>query len=719
MNDVKGQIDGGEKDASESRQRVEILERSLQQELRARSVLERELYEIKNSLAWTLVLKFRRVWNHLFPQGSGVRGTYDLGRDFFKALVLHPRETPDLTRKALRIFNKDGVAKLRRHLRNQLEAGSVDYDYAEWVEKYATLTDHDRGAIKRHIARLSYRPLISLIMPTYNSPEKWLRLAIESVLKQLYPNWELCIADDVSSEPHVRQILEEYRGKDSRIKVAFRKNNGHISAASNTALEMATGEFIALIDHDDQLSEHALYIIAAELNAHADVDLIYTDQDKIDERGRRYDPYFKPDWNPALFLAQNFICHLAAYRANIVQELGGFREGYEGAQNWDLAMRISERIPDSHIRHIPHVLYHRRAIPGSGASEIDAQRYVSVAQRKTFESHFDRIGRKAAVLPTAGAYWRVQYPLPAAPLVTLIIATRNAFELLQRCVDSIYQRTTYRPFELIIVDNQSDGPPTLAYLARLQKQRGVRVLRYDAPFNYAAINNFAVKHARGEIIGFLNNDLEVITPDWLEEMVSHAIQPEIGAVGAMLYYPNNTIQHAGVILGLGGVPGVAGHAYQNQPPSYPGQASRALLCQNLSAVTAACLVVRRQVFEEAGGLDETNLPIAYNDVDLCLRIREKGYRNVWTPFAELYHYESASRGYEETPGKLVRFEKESGYMQRRWGELLGNDPAYNPNLALDREAFTLAFPPRVRRPWLIGEVLGDVAALEKTDKFRG
>jgi glycosyltransferase involved in cell wall biosynthesis len=703
-------VDRNDEKVSELNQKIEVLERSLQQELRARSVLERELYEIKNSLAWTIVLKFRGLRHWLFPLRSRRGGMYDLARDLIKFLVLHPRDVPNLAGKALRSFNRDGVTELRRHLRNQSEAGNVDYDYTKWIEKYGELTDADRGAIKRHIDRLRYRPLISLIMPTYNSPEKWLRLAIDSVRKQIYQNWELCIADDASSEPHVGQILEEYHAKDSRIKVAFRKNNGHISAASNTAIEMAVGEFLAFLDHDDQLSEHALYMAVVELNTSADADLIYSDEDKIDEEGRRYDPYFKPDWNPALFLAQNFICHFTICRTSVVKEIEGFREGYEGARDWDLAMRIIERIPESHIRHIPHVLYHWRAIPGSAAFGIDEKTYITKAQRRTLESHFERVGVRATILPAAGIYlpaagiyWRVKYPLTVTPLVTLIIPTRNGLELLQRCVDSIYQHTTYRNFEIIIVDNQSDDPAALDYIARLVREGSARVLPYDAPFNYAAINNLAVKHARGEIIALLNNDIEVITPEWLEEMVSYAVQPDIGAVGAMLYYPNDTIQHAGVILGLGGLPGVAGHPYQNQPPGYSGQVSRALLCQNFSAVTAACLVVRRQVFEEAAGLDETNLPIAFNDVDLCLRIGEKGYRNLWTPFAELYHYESASRGYEETPCKLAQFEKESEYMKRRWGELLGNDPAYNLNLALDREAFMLAFPPRVGKPWLLDE----------------
>jgi GT2 family glycosyltransferase len=282
-------------------------------------------------------------------------------------------------------------------------------------------------------------------------------------------------------------------------------------------------------------------------------------------------------------------------------------------------------------------------------------------------------------------------------MVTLIIPTRNGYPLLRRCAESIYQKTTYRNFELIIVDNQSNDPDTLNYLLELEKERGVRILRYDAPFNYSAINNFAVQHARGDIVGLLNNDLEVITPEWLEEMVSHAIQPEIGVVGAMLYYPNDTIQHAGVILGVGGV---AGHAHCRQPRGYYGSASRAALCQNLSAVTAACLVVRRRVYEDVGGFDEKNLPVAFNDMDFCLRLLERGYRNIWTPYAEFYHHESATRGYDDTAEKRARFNSECMFVKQRWSELLGNDPAYNPNLATEWESFRLSCPPRARKPWL-------------------
>ena len=630
---------------------------------------------------------------------------YDLARDLFKiptlfskrTSALNIREIPRLALKAIQVLRRDGLHGLSRRVRNKIDLG---YEYVHWVDRYDSLSFADRTAITSHIERLPYQPLISLIMPTYNTPERWLRLAIDSVKKQLYSKWELCIADDASSKIHVRQILQEYQATDPRIKLVFRKNSGHIAAASNSAIEMATGEFLALLDHDDQISEHALYMVMAELNAHPDADLIYSDEDKIDENGRRYEPYFKPDWNPDLFLAQNYLCHLLVCRTRVVEELARFRKGYEGSQDWDLAMRISERVPANHIRHIPHILYHWRAIPGSAARRPDEKKYVREAQRRTLESHFDRIGQSVTILPAAGNYWRIKYPLQNSPLVSLIIPTRNLFQLLERCVESVFHKTTYPNFELIIVDNQSDDTTTLNYFAQVERDRGVKVLHYDAPFNFSAINNFAVRHACGEIIGLLNNDLEVITPDWLSEMVGHAARPEIGAVGAKLYYPDNRIQHAGVILGLNGNPGVAGHRYEKQPRSYGGQGSRAVLCQNLSAVTAACLILRRRVFEEVGGFDEKNLTVAFNDVDLCLRIEEKGYRNVWTPHAELYHYESASRGLDDTPDKLERSEKECDYMRRRWGELLAHDPAHNPNLALERGIFSLASPPRVTKPWL-------------------
>jgi len=701
---------------SELQRRIKTLEELLEEETFARSAFEREIYDIKNSLAWRIVVRCRRVRNRLLGEDTRRRKSYDLARDLLKGVLLRPsgkasirfRDMPYVADRLFQALRSEGLRGAAKLIKNRIQVG---YEYSQWIERYDTLSSTDRAAIKRAGERLKYKPVISVLMPTFNTPEKWLRLAIESVLAQVYPYWELCIADDGSSDPHVRRVLDEYKARDNRIKVVRRSMRGHISAASNSALDLAEGDFVALLDHDDELREHALYMLAAELNAHPDASLIYSDEDKIDEESTRYGPYFKPDWNPVLFLAQNFVCHLVALRTALVRETAGFSNGYEGAQDWDLVMRVIERIPEDHIRHIPHVLYHWRAIPGSTATAESQKTYALDAQRRTIQRHLEcsrKAGQWTEVLPTSGKYWRIKYDIAQpAPKVTLVIPTRNGLELLRRCIESIDQKTTYRNFEIVVVDNRSDEAQSVEYLERLETEGKARLLRYDAPFNFSAINNFAVRSTESEILGFINNDIEVITPEWLDEMVSYAVQPEIGAVGAKLYFPNKTIQHAGVILGLGGLPGVAGHIGKGRPRSYPGQASRALLAQNLSAVTAACLLVRRNVFEEVGGMDEENLSVAFNDIDLCLRIRKRGYRNLWTPFAELYHHESSTRGYEDTPAKVNRFNKESDFMKKRWGDLLLSDPAYNPNLALDRDAFALAFPPRAVKPWLLN-VLQDV-----------
>lgn len=570
--------------------------------------------------------------------------------------------------------------------------------YAEWVRQYDTLAPEDFRAISRHIDQLAYKPLISIVMPVYNTPEEWLRLAIESVLAQLYPFWELCIADDASTAPHIRPLLEEYRQSDSRIKVVFRSKNGHISAASNSALELATGEFTALLDHDDELAAHALYMVAVKLDQHPDADIIYSDEDKIDEQGRRFLALFKPDWNPDLFFSQNYISHLGVYRTSLIKKIGGFRIGYEGSQDYDLCLRCVASTDASRIHHIPFVLYHWRAIAGSTAVSTHQKSYAEQAAVRALSDYFETID--PAISVKAGkrhTTYTVTYPLPKKPpMVSLIIPTRDGYQVLKRCVESIRRKTDYLNYELIIVDNQSAEPETLDYLKSLERQGIARILHYDAPFNYSAINNFAVSEARGEVVGLLNNDLEVISKGWLTEMVRHAIRPEIGAVGAKLYYPTNRIQHAGVALGIGGVAGHLHHGYFREQLGYSG---RLVLVQDFSAVTAACLLVRKAVYEEVGGLDEENLAIAYNDIDFCLKVREAGYRNLWTPFAELYHHESFSRGYETSPDRQARFDRETACMLRRWGAMLDKDPYYSPNLTLDAPDYTLAWPPRVVKPW--------------------
>ncbi len=592
--------------------------------------------------------------------------------------------------------------------------------YERWAATFDKHTTESLKELAAAEAGFKSKPLISVVIPVYNTPEKWLVKVVDSVRAQVYQNWELCIADDASPAPHVRPLLEKLAAGDARIKVTFREKNGHISAASNSALALATGEFVALLDHDDELSPNALHEVVALLNAQPETDLVYSDEDKIDEEGHRHEPYFKPDWLPDLFHAQNFISHLTVYRAALVREVGGFRAGYEGSQDWDLALRVIEKIPDQRrIRHLPKILYHWRAIPGSTAMMLSEKNYPLEAARRALTDAFARRGEKITLHHVPGDHWRVQYPVPAdAPLVSLVIPTRNGLKFLQRCVDSILEKTTYPNYEIVVVDNGSDDPATLAYLKSLDDgthpvlanlvaeaararngsklSRAARVLRYDAPFNFSAINNFAVREARGELVGLLNNDLEVITPSWLDEMAAQALRPGIGCVGAMLYYPNDTIQHAGAIIGLGGV---AGHAFRDYPRGTEGKFNRARLVQNFSAVTAACLVVRRAIYEQVGGLDEKNLTVAFNDIDFCLRVRAAGYRNLWTPFAELYHHESVSRGAEDTPEKHERFRSEVEFMLKRWPDEIRHDPAYNPNLTLEHTDFTLAAPPR---PWSAG-----------------
>jgi GT2 family glycosyltransferase len=439
---------------------------------------------------------------------------------------------------------------------------------------------------------------------------------------------------------------------------------------------LVTGEFIALFDHDDLLPEHALFCVAETILANPNVGIIYSDEDKISESGIRIDPYFKCDWNPDLFYSHNMISHLGVYRSDIFHEIGGFRVGYEGSQDYDLALRFIEQINPDQIKHIPHVLYHWRIHADSTAAVVGSKPYALKAAAKALQDHFDRYAITANVeqLTDMGDY-RVNYALPEnPPLVSLIIPTRNGYTLLRQCVESILSKTTYPNYEILIIDNGSDDLILLNYIKELTWRNGeIRIIRDGSPFNFSALNNSAAQLAKGDIIGLINNDIEVITPDWLTEMVSLAIQPGVGCVGARLWYPDDTLQHAGVILGIGGV---AGHSHLKFPKGRLGYIRRAALRQSFSALTAACLLVRKSVFEQVGGLNETNLTVAFNDVDFCLRVREAGFRNIWTPFAELYHHESATRGQEDTPEKKIRFMNETLYMQQRWGDHLLNDPAY-------------------------------------------
>jgi O-antigen biosynthesis protein len=580
----------------------------------------------------------------------------------------------------------------------KLRAYAPPVNYQAWIARFDALTERDRELIRAHIDRLTVRPVISVVMPVHNPREDFLRTAVESVRRQLYPHWELCIADDASTSPGTRRVLEEYQARDPRIKVCYRTENGHISEASNSALALAMGEFIALLDQDDVLAEQALYRVAVEFAEHPDAVLIYSDEDKIDEGRQRFDPYHKPDWNYQLLLSQNYISHLGVYRTEVVRGLGGFRRGFEGSQDYDLALRVVEQARPQDIRHIPAVLYHWRASGGSTAIAPEAKGYAWTAGQRALAGHLERTGVRATVEHSpVGSYFRVRYGLPRErPLVSIIIPTRDQADLLRECVESIRKRTRYSNWELVIVDNQSTDEKARRYLEQLAKSERVNVVRFDRPFNYSAINNFAVRHARGEVLCLLNNDTQVISQDWIEEMLGVLLQSGVGIVGARLWYEDDTLQHGGVIVGAGGT---AAHAHAFLTRSDSGYFGRAHLAQEFSAVTGACLMVRKSLYEELGGLDEKNLAVAFNDVDFCLRAREAGWRIVWTPYAELYHYESKSRGAEDSGARKGLMRRESAYMRRRWVRVIQNDPYYNPNLSYERPDFVLSHAPMARCPW--------------------
>jgi len=570
--------------------------------------------------------------------------------------------------------------------------------YQKWIKQYDTVDKPLRTTVAERVGMMERAPVVSIVMTTYNTPAGFLEAAIRSVQSQLYPHWEFCIADDHSSDASVRAVLEKFAGRDDRISCVFRKERGHISAAGNSALELVSGDYVALMDHDDLLHPLALFHVAEEIMRFPDAGIIYSDEDKLDRRGRRVQPYFKCDFNYDLFLSQNMISHFGVYKAGLVRAVGGFRQGFEGAQDYDLALRIVEIISEEQVRHIPKVLYHWRMHKASTSVDSKVKPYAHTAALRAVKEHLERTGVRADVehAPEADGMIRVRYRIGGeGPSVEIVVLTRDKPALLQQCMMSVFQRTTYRNYSVVIVDNGSCEPDTMRLFAELECDRRVRICHDDSPFNFSRLNNRAVSGSDADYICLLNNDIEVRSPGWIDEMLGHAIQPGVGAVGARLWYPDETLQHAGVIMGLGGV---AGHAHKHLARRIAGYFGRACVQQSFSAVTAACLLVERAKYELVGGLNEERLAIAFNDVDFCLKLIEAGFRNVWTPYAELLHHESATRGLEDSPEKQERFRHEVLYMQERWAEMIAADPAYNPNLRLDYpdRQFSLAFPPRRR-----------------------
>lgn len=567
-------------------------------------------------------------------------------------------------------------------------------NYTKWINRYDTLSEQGLSIMKQKQSLFETKPLISVIMPVFNPNPIWLTEALDSVINQVYQNWELCIADDNSKDNQIKEILEQYKKKDSRIKVAYRDFTGHIAACSNSALTISTGEWITMLDHDDILPKQSFFWIVQAINAYPQAKLLYSDEDKIDNNRNRSQPYFKCDWNQELFYSQNFINHLVVYDSEIVKLIGGFRTGLEGSQDHDLALRFIEKIRKEQIVHVPRILYHWRIHPQSTSQSLRAKSYAQDSGVRAINEHFNRCGMESYVEANDVGWYRLKHKIPEPhPLVSILIPTKNALHLIKTCITSILARTSYDNFEIVIIDNDSTDRKVLEYFQSIQADQRIHILSYKKPFNFSALNNDAVKCAKGEFILLLNNDIEVITHNWIEEMLGLASLPDVGAVGAKLYYPDNKIQHAGVILGIGGV---AGHGHKYLSRKNYGYFGRAILPQEVSAVTAACLLVKKDIYLQVGGLNGTDLTIAFNDVDFCLTIKEAGYRNIWTPYAELFHHESASRGVENTKEKSQRFNHEVKYMKNKWAYLLLDDPAYNPNLTLKFEDYSLAWPPRIR-----------------------
>lgn len=566
--------------------------------------------------------------------------------------------------------------------------------YGDWIHRFDAPGLHGNRRLKKRVPEIAARPKISLLLSLRAGSAQHLSETIESVRAQIYRHWELRIMVSPGCDPASSNVLADFVRSDPRISISFLQT--HQAAAAMDSVQ--SGDYLGILGEHDLLAQRALYCIAAEAQAYPGAVLLYSDEDCVDAAGVRFAPNFKPDWNPQLSLSQNYLGGLCVFRAEAASAAGGFQGRFDFAGSYALALRVGNAVDSREIRHLPQVLYHRRAFPNGTAPERGDET-CHEAGRQMLEMHLARSGVRGEVfrIPAAGGY-RIRYAVPVdAPLVSIVIPTRDTLGFLRRCVESIRKLSSYPHYEVTVVDNQSTDPDMLDYLDALAADEGVSVLRYGQPFNYPAINNFAARHARGRVLCLLNDDTEVITPGWLEEMLGLLHQKDVGVVGAKLLYPDGTVQHGGDLVGVGGV---ASHAHAFLRRDDPGYQGRALLAQDMSAVTGACLMVWKSLYETLAGLDEQHLPVAFNDVDFCLRVREAGYRVVWTPHAELYHHESASRGRERGAAKVRRARREVAYMRKRWKHALRRDPFYNPNLSQERPDFSLSNTPVVETPWL-------------------
>ena len=590
--------------------------------------------------------------------------------------------SPYMIQKGLRYLKHYGVKEFWVRLHERFEPEEVPY--GPWYEQYIPTREELEKQRKK---KWNYGPKISIIVPAYKTPEAFLRQLMDSLLAQTYANWELCIANASPEDASMEYVLKEYAKKDSRILWKKLEENKGIAENTNEAFAMATGEFAGLLDHDDLLAPNALYEVAKALETEPDIDVLYTDEDKVrgDEVLEHFQPHLKPDFNIDLQRSNNYICHFFVVRKSLLEKTGGFRREYDGAQDYDFIFRCTQAA--GKIHHIPEILYHWRTHQSSTADNPESKLYAFEAGKRAIEENLRQNGLIGEVSHTKDyGFYRVKYPVQGEPLVSIIIPNKDAKEDLEKCIQSILEKSSYTNYEILIVENNSTGEEIFSYYKELSENSRIRLLRWKREFNYSAINNYGAKKAKGDYLLFLNNDTEVISPDWIEEMLGFCQRPDTGIVGARLYFGNNTVQHAGTVIGIGGI---AGHMFTDMPRERSGYMHKAAIIQDLSAVTAACMMVKRQVFDEVQGFEE-QLSVAFNDVDFCLRVREKQYLVVYDPYVELYHYESKSRGAEDSKEKVRRFQSEIEFMRCRWETLLKKgDPYYNKNLSLVKWNYSL------------------------------
>lgn len=590
--------------------------------------------------------------------------------------------SPYMIQKGLRYLKHYGVKEFWVRLHERFEPEEVPY--GPWYEQYIPTREELEKQRKK---KWNYGPKISIIVPAYKTPEAFLRQMMDSLLAQTYANWELCIANASPEDASMEYVLKEYAKKDSRILWKKLEENKGIAENTNEAFAMATGEFAGLLDHDDLLAPNALYEVAKALETEPDIDVLYTDEDKVrgDEVLEHFQPHLKPDFNIDLLRSNNYICHFFVVRKSLLEKTGGFRREYDGAQDYDFIFRCTQAA--GKIHHIPEILYHWRTHQSSTADNPESKLYAFEAGKRAIEENLRQNGLIGEVSHTKDyGFYRVKYPVQGEPLVSIIIPNKDAKEDLEKCIQSILEKSSYTNYEILIVENNSTGEEIFSYYKELSENSRIRLLRWKREFNYSAINNYGAKKAKGDYLLLLNNDTEVISPDWIEEMLGFCQRPDTGIVGARLYFGNNTVQHAGTVIGIGGI---AGHMFTDMPRERSGYMHKAAIIQDLSAVTAACMMVKRQVFDEVQGFEE-QLSVAFNDVDFCLRVREKQYLVVYDPYVELYHYESKSRGAEDSKEKVRRFQSEIEFMRCRWETLLKKgDPYYNKNLSLVKWNYSL------------------------------